>query len=242
VAVRTRALAGVGAALVAFTILPSAAGADRTSVTGGLGSIELTAAPGTNNRAAVNYGRAGVDQDGFATWANFVSDRAGVVTRESDCEQKDPTTSVCHDETSYRGSPGIGESFHVELRDGNDSFFGNGGLGVFEVFGGAGSDRLYGHTRVRVHPESEPSSRDCPGDDLIGGPGNDRLKTGCGDDLLAGGTGNDRINARDPSGGGVGGSDGNDYVRCGGGLDVARVDRNDLVAQSCEIELVKRRG
>ena len=129
------------------------------------------------------------------------------------------------------------------LGDGNDSFFGNGGLGVFEVFGGPGSDRLYGHTRLRVHPENEPNP-DCPGDDLSGGPGNDRLKTGCGEDLLAGGTGNDRINARDPSKEKLGGSIGDDlrdYVRCGGGLDVAKVDRKDLVAQSCEIEIVKGR-
>jgi Ca2+-binding RTX toxin-like protein len=209
--------------------------------------VKVTAAPGTNNSAAVSYRRAGVDQDGFSTWANFINDRAGVVTppQEPDCQQNGPNTSVCYDGTSYRGSPGIGESFHVELRDGNDSFFGNGGQGVFEVLGGAGSDRLYGHTRVRENPQSEPSPLDCPGDDLIGGPGNDRLKTGCGEDLLVGGRGSDRINARDPSKEKLGGSVGHDlrdYVRCGGGLDVAKVDKKDLVAESCEIEIVKGRG
>jgi RTX calcium-binding nonapeptide repeat (4 copies) len=207
--------------------------------------IKLTAAPGTGNRATVNYGRAGRDQDGFPTWANFVSDRAGVVTRESDCEQRGPNTSVCHDETSYRGSPGIGESFLVVLGAGNDSFLGNGGQGVFEVLGGRGSDRLFGHTRVREIPATDggEATRDCPGDELRGGPGSDRLKTGCGDDLLAGGAGNDSINARDPSKKKLGGSLGRrlrDYVNCGGGRDVARVDRKDLVSQSCEIEIARR--
>jgi hypothetical protein len=240
---RTKALVGVGAALAALALLPSAAGAGRTSVTGGAGLVKVTAAPGTNNSAAVSYRRAGVDQDGFSTWANFISDRAGVVTppQEPDCQQNGPNTSVCYDGTSYRGMPGIGENFLVVLGDGNDFFSGDGGLGVFEVFGGSGNDRLYGHTRLRVNE----SSLDCPGDDLSGGPGNDRLKTGCGEDLLAGGTGNDRINARDPSKEKLGGSVGHDlrdYVRCGGGLDVAKVDKKDLVAQSCEIEIVKRRG
>ena len=232
---------GVAAALAALALVASAAFAGRTSVTGGSGLVKVTAAPGTNNTAAVDYRVAGVDQDGFSTWANFINDRAGVVTppQEPDCQQTGPNTSRCDDGTSYRGSPGIGESFLVALGDRNDSFFGNGGLGVFEILGGPGSDRLYGHTRLRVIPASgnEPSSVDCPGDELRGGPGNDRLKTGCGEDLLAGGAGNDRIDARDPSKEKLGGSVGQDlrdYINCGAGEDIAKVDKKDLIAQNCE--------
>jgi Ca2+-binding RTX toxin-like protein len=238
---RIKALVGVGAALTALALLSSAALAGRTSVTGGAGLVKVTAAPGTNNSAAVSYRRAGVDQDGFSTWANFINDRAGVVTppEEPDCQQNGPNTSLCYDGTSYRGQPGIGESFLVVLGDGNDSFFANRGLGVFEISGGPGRDRLFGHTLLRViaASENEPASLDCPGDELRGGAGKDKLKTGCGEDLLAGGAGNDRIDARDPSKEKLGGSVGHDlrdYVNCGGGQDIAKVDKKDLVAQNCE--------
>jgi hypothetical protein len=243
VSVRAKALIGSGATLAALALLPGASSAGPTSVTNQSGAIKVSAAPGTSNRVQVDYRVAGTDQDGFSTWANFITDRARVVTPpEEDCRQASPTTSLCLDGTSYRGSPGIGDIFDVELGDGNDAFFANRGLGVFEILGGSGRDRLQGHTLVRVIAGDEPS-RDCPGDELRGGPGNDRLRTGCGEDLLAGGSGNDRINARDPSKeklGGSLGSDLRDYVNCGGGVDVARVDPKDLTTESCEIVRVSR--
>jgi RTX calcium-binding nonapeptide repeat (4 copies) len=240
VSVRAKALIGLGAALAAVALLPSAAPAGPTSVTGESGAVKVVAAPGTSNRVEVVYRVAGVDQDGFSTWANFINDRARVVTppQEPDCRQDGPTTSICLDATSYRGSPGTGDIFQVELRDGNDSFIANRGLGVFEILGGSGRDRIYGHRMVRVISSEDEPSRDCPGDELRGGPGNDKLRTGCGEDLLAGGSGNDRIDARDPSKKSLGGSLGSDlrdYVICGGGRDVAKVDRKDLVAEGCEV-------
>lgn len=242
--VRAKALIGSGAALAALAVLPGASPAGPTTVTKPSGAIKVSAAPGTSNSAEVVYRVAGVDQDGFTTWANFITDRAGVVTppQEPDCRQDGPTTSLCLDGTSYRGSRGIGDIFDIELGAGNDTFFANRGLGVFEILGGSGRDRLQGHTLVRVIAGDEPS-RDCPGDELRGGPGNDRLRTGCGEDLLAGGSGNDRINARDPSKeklGGSLGSDLRDYVNCGGGVDVVRVDPKDLTTESCEIVRVAR--
>jgi hypothetical protein len=238
---RTKAQVGVGAALAALALFPSAAPARPTSVTGGGGLVRVIAAPGTDNSATVAYRIAGVDPEGFSTWANYINDRAGVVTppQEADCHQNGPTSSLCYDGSSYQGNPGIGEIFVVELGDGDDSFFANGGLGVFEISGGAGRDRLHGHMRLRViQSEGEHPSQDCPGDELRGGPGRDRLKTGCGEDLLGGGDGDDRIDARDPSKKALGGSVGQDlrdYVTCGGGKDIAKVDRKDLVAENCEI-------
>ncbi len=139
----TRLLVGVGGALAALALVPSAALAGPTSVSGESGLVNLVAAPGTDNRAEVVYRTAGVDQDGFRTWANYIHDVARVVTPpQEDCREDGPTTSLCYDRTSYRGARGIGDIFRVELGDGNDSFFANRGLGVFEILGGSGRDRI----------------------------------------------------------------------------------------------------
>ena len=58
-----------------------------------------------------------------------------------------------------------------------------------------------------------------------GDGGNDRITGTDGADQLAGGAGNDVIRARDRQA---------DRVRCGGGFDIARVDRRDLVS-GCNI-------
>lgn len=65
-----------------------------------------------------------------------------------------------------------------------------------------------------------------PGRDLIyGGNGPDVLTGGAGRDALYGGNGDDTLRARD----GV-----RDHVDCGDGVDIARVDRRDVVARNCE--------
>lgn len=98
--------------------------------------------------------------------------------------------------------------------DGNDRV--QGGPGNDNVAGGDGSDQVFGGS----------------GDDVILGeggglslfPGNDRLVGGPGRDRFFGGVGQDRIEARDGTA---------DTIDCGGGRDVAVVDRLDRV-RGCE--------
>ncbi|HEX6713932.1 MAG TPA: thrombospondin type 3 repeat-containing protein [Thermoleophilaceae bacterium] len=95
---------------------------------------------------------------------------------------------------------------------GNDRLVGGAGNDCLK--GGAGNDRLDGGA----------------GDDVLdGGRGNDNLKGGPGKNRYSGGAGNDVVNARN----GV-----TETVACGGGRDVATVDRSD-VTRTCEV--VKRR-
>ena len=96
------------------------------------------------------------------------------------------------------------------------SLFGAGGrdtISVAEeedkVSGGGGRDTISGGTEE---------------DELSGGNGNDTIVGGPDPDLLSGGAGRDTINARD----GV-----RDTVECGAGVDLARVDRFDVVS-GCE--------
>lgn len=62
-------------------------------------------------------------------------------------------------------------------------------------------------------------------DTIEGGRGNDTLIGGKGRDVLDGGRGGDSINARDGR---------PDVISCGGGADVVRADRKDVVAPDCE--------
>jgi hypothetical protein len=62
-------------------------------------------------------------------------------------------------------------------------------------------------------------------DCLAGGRGADRLDGGPDDDRLRGGPGRDRLDAKDGE---------KDVVRCGPGVDRARVDRKDKV-KGCEL-------
>jgi Ca2+-binding RTX toxin-like protein len=89
----------------------------------------------------------------------------------------------------------------------DDVIFGRGGAD--RIFGGGGNDYLDGGAGA---------------DWLYGGGGTDRLRGGAGSDHLFGGPGPDVILAR---GGGV------DFVNCGGGHDVAYVDKHDRV-KNCE--------
>ena len=58
-----------------------------------------------------------------------------------------------------------------------------------------------------------------------GDGGNYNLTGGAGLDHLSGGNGNDRLTTRDGP---------RDYVNCGNGIDLALVDRFDVVGSSCE--------
>jgi Ca2+-binding RTX toxin-like protein len=121
----------------------------------------------------------------------------------------------------------------ISGRGGNDNISGlagndrlNGGSGDDTVSGGDGNDRVRGGKGA---------------DTLTGDAGNDRLKGGKGADSLDGGPGDDLLDGR---------GDGRtaDTVTCGEGNDVARLDKNDVIADatpaapngSCEV--VKRNG
>ena len=79
------------------------------------------------------------------------------------------------------------------------------------LIGRGADDRLYGG----------------PGADVLdGGPGADFLHGGPGRDKFRGGPGPDRLDARDGAPG--------DRVACGGGRDVVRADRGDVVSRDCE--------
>lgn len=119
--------------------------------------------------------------------------------------------------------------------DGNDTIRGlagddgslEGEAGDDDVFGDEGDDLLFGRT-------GDDLLRGGPGDDyleggrgedgLSGGAGADRLFGGVGVDRLKGGPGDDVITSYDGSA---------DRVDCGAGVDVAEVDRRDVVS-SCE--------
>jgi Ca2+-binding RTX toxin-like protein len=94
-----------------------------------------------------------------------------------------------------------------------------GGPGRDQLLGGPGEDRLDGGKAA---------------DRVSGGGGRDRVRGGAGDDLLfgnsgrdvlVGGAGDDTLKAADSRA---------DVVRCGGGHDVAVVDREDVVS-GCEV-------
>jgi hypothetical protein len=80
-----------------------------------------------------------------------------------------------------------------------------------QLVGSAGSDVLVGGNGA-----DELRGRNSP-DRLVGGRGFDRLRSGRGDD---------RIYARDRE---------QDQIRCGGGRDIVLSDRQDRIAESCEV-------
>ena len=120
-------------------------------------------------------------------------------------------------------------------RGGNDIILGDetGAGGNDFVSGGAGSDRLFGMAgKDTVNGDS--------GNDVVhGGDGVDVMNGGAGNDTLDdaprggasagdhfnGGAGNDDIYSRDGK---------RDYVDCGSGRDIAKVDHKDKVAGNCE--------
>ena len=135
----------------------------------------------------------------------------------------------------------------------------DGGLGWDHLFGGAGDDLLAGGPPSRDWPSSDFSRRER----LIGGAGDDVLRSHLGASVLMDGYGSNRFDSRDPltdchvklprralaSGGPrcmdyvlagrgddvVHARDGNlDFIQCGGGSDLAVVDRIDDVSADCE--------
>ena len=62
-------------------------------------------------------------------------------------------------------------------------------------------------------------------DELVGGPGGDGLYGGSNRDTLLGGPGSDFLNSVDR---------GQDFVNCGGDVDTAAVDPQDIVSSNCE--------
>ena len=147
----------------------------------------------------------------------------------------------------------VGTQFNdiIDGAQGNDRIFGLAGddlllghAGNDRIHGGAGNDQLAGDVNQAGDVTSFDRLWGGQGDDTLrggdardwmhGGQGNDTLLGQAGRDVLFGGRGddtmdgqggNDRIRARDGA---------RDSVRCGEGVDIAVVDRNDIVDVSCE--------
>jgi len=111
---------------------------------------------------------------------------------------------------------GRGGKDTIEGEDGRDRLHGGGGND--ELDGGYGPDLLGGGSGRDVLTGGPDRDR------LFGEKGRDRLAGGSGRDYLDGGPGRDRIEARDGE---------RDDVVCGGGRDLAIVDRLDRV-DGCE--------
>jgi hypothetical protein len=134
--------------------------------------------------------------------------------------------------TTIHGMPGSdklysGAGNDIVLGDetgkgGND--FIDGGPGSDRVFGMAGNDTVHGGSGNDVVHGGTGS------DKMYGDDGNDVLDDAprngpSGSDSFYGGGGNDEIFSRDGT---------KDYVDCGAGQDVAKVDSQDSVAGNCE--------
>lgn len=142
----------------------------------------------------------------------------------------------------------IGRSLHVVGGEGDDLLVGNrshnrlaGGGGSDELRGGAGPDAL---SAAELASDGFGEARavggdlDSTADTLRGGDGNDTLTGSAGANVLDGGRGDDTLS-------GLGGPDllltadrSADIVRCGPGVDLARMDGRDFfrsaTGQRCE--------
>ena len=109
----------------------------------------------------------------------------------------------------------------------------DGGSGGDLLLGRAGNDVLTGSTgndRVSGSDGDDRLNGGTGADRLSGGDGRDSLLGGRGRDSFSGGDGRDRLNAADGRG---------ERVNCGGGRDIARVDRFDRLF-GCERVLRRR--
>jgi Ca2+-binding RTX toxin-like protein len=139
---------------------------------------------------------------------------------------------------------GGGGNDTLHLLKGDDKGYGQGGRDIILgdetgaggndfVSGGGGNDRVFGMA----------------GNDTVNGDsGNDVVHGGDGVDVMNGGAGNDTLDdaprggasAGDKLNGGAGNDDifsrdgKRDYVDCGSGNDIAKVDSKDKVAANCE--------
>ena len=132
---------------------------------------------------------------------------------------------------------GLGDDV-LRGRGGGDSLF--GGQGADRLAGGAGDDRLFGDPGqgdgyytpiIRLRADrldggaGDDELHDTGGaNTYLGGPGRDTLEGGAGHDRMDAGAGRDRVRAK---------GGGRDAVRCGSGLDRARLDPRDT-ARRCE--------
>ena len=217
-------------------------------------SINVKAAPGTENYVDITY------ELESGSWTHFVNDRAGVttvVTQPPSCYPRGPKRVHCPDGTSGDdGTPGGGETFSISLGDGDDHFWAFS-VGEFRLRAGSGDDFVVGNDDPSVMPamEDEPQVTFYSEDALYGDGGDDHLGGRRGPDFLYGGPGNDFLNggeaAPDDFGGETDdsllGGPGNDRLRavdgyrdlvidCGKGRrDKAWIDRKiDPKPKGCE--------
>src|SRR5215204_367914 len=104
-------------------------------------------------------------------------------------------------------------------KDGDDVIRGLGGPD--NLFGGSGNDKIY------AGPDGAYGMNGGEGDDVLyAGPDGAGLGGGKGEDVLYGGDGKDSIDADDGQ---------RDKLYCGEGRDIYFSDKNDYVANSCEV-------
>ncbi len=151
----------------------------------------------------------------------------------------------------------IGGDGRDEVRggSGNDTVLGggdndlmSGNSGRDELLGGTGNDRMFGRSgndRLFGNQGADRLQGNGGNDGLAGGSGSDRISGGTGADRLFGNSGNDRLrgnSGRDRYRGGPGNDrlrtvDGlRERVNCGGGFDIAVVDRIDALARCNSVD------
>lgn len=121
------------------------------------------------------------------------------------------------------------------LLGGSGRDIGNGGTGRDTIRGEAGHDKLAGgsgNDRIEGGSGRDRLSGGFGGDRMYGGADRDYLDGGNGSDRMYGGSGNDAVNAAT--------SGGRDFVDCGRGRDVVRINRHDRT-RNCERVMVTRR-
>ncbi|MFN8151173.1 MAG: PQQ-dependent sugar dehydrogenase [Solirubrobacterales bacterium] len=167
--------------------------------------------------AAADDRPLGITVDGPSSFGEDVCGRVYVASLNGPVSRfVDGSPTDC---TAFGGEPPVDPSIacsrRLEGTDGKDRL--RGGQGGDRVLGKGGNDKLTGG----------------PGDDcVIGGRGRDKVTGGRGNDLMRGGAGGDVMHA-----GGDGGE--RDRVLCGGGRDVAVVDRYDRTRGCERVRVVK---
>lgn len=123
-----------------------------------------------------------------------------------------------HDVVTYQDRTGpVTVTFNNKPDDGEQGESDNVASSVEDVVGGTMGDTLAGDDRANS---------------LNAGPGDDSVDGGPGPDVLAGGKGADVVRARDRA---------SDVVNCGGGNDLAIVDRLDTARQCKYVDNGRRR-
>lgn len=203
-------LASAAATLGASTVLAPAA--DQPSR---VDSLPPERGPG---QLVISGGRAPnrMTADLDASNRYVVSDEVGVIAGQF-CTSVSPYRVVC----SRAASPELDDIFTAGLGDGNDRFVLLADSRSATVKGGAGDDTI-------IDSDAKSDVLGENGDDVLRGKGgHDRVFAGRGHDRLYGGPGPDRLDADD--------HDVDRIINCGGGQDVAHIDRNlDPKPRHCE--------